>query len=196
VQTLYKKAVHKMLMKLTPSVNFIIILQADFVPIFLPQKITKPNCKKRKTAQNSFVWKSQNKMLCWWNWHLHDRLKMKDWRSESFLRKSFHLLNVKVIHAHKYSHSNIDVFWEQLLCLLEVISSQNPYSFSPILVFLNRRVATHKRVVKRVAGSVSVLNNWIHWKWPNILKNIFFLIKYNKISTNRYIKMSILLLFV
>jgi hypothetical protein len=38
------KTDRKMLVKLTPAVNFIIILQAAFVPIFFCQKNTKPNC--------------------------------------------------------------------------------------------------------------------------------------------------------
>jgi len=41
---LYKKGLSKMLMKLTPVVNFIDILWATFAVIFLHQKITKPNC--------------------------------------------------------------------------------------------------------------------------------------------------------
>jgi len=39
-----KKRVCKMLMKFIPVVNFINILQGAFAPIFLSQKITKPNC--------------------------------------------------------------------------------------------------------------------------------------------------------
>jgi len=38
------KVAHKMLVKLTIVVNFINILLAAFAPIFLHQKITKPNC--------------------------------------------------------------------------------------------------------------------------------------------------------
>jgi len=40
---LHKKVQSKMLMKLTSGVKFINILQVAFVPIFLRQKITKPN---------------------------------------------------------------------------------------------------------------------------------------------------------
>jgi len=39
-----KKRECKMLMKVTPFVNFIIILSVPFAPIFLRQKISKPNC--------------------------------------------------------------------------------------------------------------------------------------------------------
>jgi len=39
---LYKTGACKILMKLTPVVNFINILQAAFAPIFFFQKITKP----------------------------------------------------------------------------------------------------------------------------------------------------------
>jgi hypothetical protein len=45
---LYEKAAHKMLVKLTPGVNFINILQVPFAPIFLCQKIPKPREKQRK----------------------------------------------------------------------------------------------------------------------------------------------------
>jgi len=48
----------KMLVKLTPVVNFINILLAAFATIFLCQKNTKPNCKKRKAEQNTFAQKS------------------------------------------------------------------------------------------------------------------------------------------
>jgi len=41
---LERKMRAKMLMKLTPVVNFINILQAAFAPILLHQKNTKPNC--------------------------------------------------------------------------------------------------------------------------------------------------------
>jgi len=41
-----------------PVVNFINILQAGFVLIFLHQKIAKPNRNKRKAAQNIFIQKS------------------------------------------------------------------------------------------------------------------------------------------
>jgi hypothetical protein len=41
----------------TPGVNFINILQASFIPIFLHQKITKPKCNSRKAAQSTFVQK-------------------------------------------------------------------------------------------------------------------------------------------
>jgi len=52
------KVACRTLMKLTPLVNFINILLAAFAPIFLCQKITKPNRNLRKAAQNSFVPKS------------------------------------------------------------------------------------------------------------------------------------------
>jgi len=47
----------------TPVVNFINILQAAFAPIFLCQKIAKPNCNEKKAAQNTLVQKVENKML-------------------------------------------------------------------------------------------------------------------------------------
>jgi len=50
-------------MKLTPAVNFTNILQAAFGPISLQQKITNPNCKHMKAAQNTFVKKLLVK--CW-----------------------------------------------------------------------------------------------------------------------------------
>jgi len=37
---------------LLSEVNFINILQAAFAPIFLLQKIAKPNCNKKKASQN------------------------------------------------------------------------------------------------------------------------------------------------
>jgi hypothetical protein len=46
------KAAQIMLMKLIPVVNFIKILQVGFAPIFLCQKITEPNCNKKKAAKN------------------------------------------------------------------------------------------------------------------------------------------------
>jgi len=49
--------------KWTPSVNFINILQAAFAPLFLHQKLQKPNCKHRKAAQNSYVQKDVHLML-------------------------------------------------------------------------------------------------------------------------------------
>jgi len=55
VNILPKKADYKMLMKLTPVVNLINILQAAFVPIFWRQKIRKPNCNKRKALKNTLV---------------------------------------------------------------------------------------------------------------------------------------------
>jgi len=51
------KAACKLLVKLTPGVNFITILQAAFAPLFLHQKITKPNCYYRKAVQNTFLQK-------------------------------------------------------------------------------------------------------------------------------------------
>jgi len=48
------EAARKMFMKLTPVVNFTNILQAAFALIFL-QKNPKPNSKKRKAVQNSFL---------------------------------------------------------------------------------------------------------------------------------------------
>jgi hypothetical protein len=41
---LHPKAARKMLVKLTPTVNFTNILGAAFGAIFFHQKITKPNC--------------------------------------------------------------------------------------------------------------------------------------------------------
>jgi len=47
---LYEKSVHKMLVKLTPIINFINILQSAFELISFYQKITNPNCKYIKAA--------------------------------------------------------------------------------------------------------------------------------------------------
>jgi len=52
------KAAHEMLVKLTPVVNFINILPAAFAPILFHQKVTKPNCNKRKAAQFAFIRKT------------------------------------------------------------------------------------------------------------------------------------------
>jgi len=52
----YKKGKRKMLMKLTPVVNFNNILWAPFVPILFQQKITKPSWNLREATQNTFVW--------------------------------------------------------------------------------------------------------------------------------------------
>jgi len=52
---------HRMLMKMTPGVNFINILCTPFVPIFLCQKITQPKCNKRKAAQSTFLHKVSSK---------------------------------------------------------------------------------------------------------------------------------------
>jgi len=49
-----KKAAHKMLVKLTPRVNFTSILIAAFVPIFFCQKITEQKSKYRKTVHLHF----------------------------------------------------------------------------------------------------------------------------------------------
>jgi len=43
---------------ITHVVNFIKILRAVFTPIFLHQKITKPNCNQRKAVQNTLVQKT------------------------------------------------------------------------------------------------------------------------------------------
>jgi len=51
----WRKNASKILVKLTTAVNFIKILQAAFAPIFLCQKITKPNCNQRKAAQTPFI---------------------------------------------------------------------------------------------------------------------------------------------
>ncbi len=40
--------------KFTPVVIFFNILRADFLSIFLDQKIAKPNCNSRKAVQNTF----------------------------------------------------------------------------------------------------------------------------------------------
>jgi len=40
-----------------PMVNFIMILLAAFALIFFCQEITKPNCKREKVAQSTFVQK-------------------------------------------------------------------------------------------------------------------------------------------
>jgi len=40
-----------MLVKLTPVVNFINILQAAFEPIFFRQKVIKPNCNWTKASK-------------------------------------------------------------------------------------------------------------------------------------------------
>ena len=42
------------------GVNFTNNLQTAFVLISFRQKITNPNCKHRKAAQNTFVWKSRS----------------------------------------------------------------------------------------------------------------------------------------
>ncbi len=52
-----------MLVKLTPVVNFINILQAAFVPIFLHQKLQRQTVTKRKAAQSTFIQKVTSKML-------------------------------------------------------------------------------------------------------------------------------------
>jgi len=44
----------KSFIRTTPVVNFINILVVAFSLIFLRQKITKPNCKKKKTVKNGF----------------------------------------------------------------------------------------------------------------------------------------------
>ncbi len=46
-----------------PVVNFINILRAAFVPIFLCQKTMKPNCTLRKAWEKTFVQKVERKML-------------------------------------------------------------------------------------------------------------------------------------
>jgi len=42
------------------GVNLTNILRAAFVPIFFRQKNTKPNCKYKKAAHNTFEWKSRS----------------------------------------------------------------------------------------------------------------------------------------
>jgi hypothetical protein len=49
-------------------VNFINMLQAAFALIFFYQKITKPNCNKRKVCKINFYKKAYKE--CWWNWFL------------------------------------------------------------------------------------------------------------------------------
>jgi hypothetical protein len=49
------KAAHKMLVKLTPGVNFTNILWAAFAPKSFCQKITDPNFKHIKAAQRALV---------------------------------------------------------------------------------------------------------------------------------------------
>jgi len=47
----------------TPVVDFIKILQVAFAPVFLSQKITKPNCKLRKAAKTLLYEKVELKKL-------------------------------------------------------------------------------------------------------------------------------------
>jgi len=54
----YEKSAQKTLMKWTPVLNFINILQAAFAPIFFCQKITKPNCNITKDSKSTFLQKS------------------------------------------------------------------------------------------------------------------------------------------
>jgi len=56
-----------------PIINFTNVLQAIFAPIFFCQKITNPNCNKRKTAKSTFFTKKV-RVKCWWNWHLVDKV--------------------------------------------------------------------------------------------------------------------------
>ncbi len=57
LQNIGEKAARKMLIKLTPFINFTNILRAAFSPILYHLKITKPSCEWRKAAQNTFVCK-------------------------------------------------------------------------------------------------------------------------------------------
>jgi len=51
-------------MLMTPVVNFTNILWGVFLPIFFCQKIAKPNCNYRKSANNTFIQKkAASKML-------------------------------------------------------------------------------------------------------------------------------------
>jgi len=54
----YERFAHFTLMKLTPIVNFTNILRVAFALIFFRQKITNPNCKKKKGTLNSFAQES------------------------------------------------------------------------------------------------------------------------------------------
>ncbi len=49
------KTACKMWLKMTTVVNFINILRLAFAQIFFCKKITKLNCKQRKTVQNTFL---------------------------------------------------------------------------------------------------------------------------------------------
>jgi len=60
---LYEKVTCKMLIKLTPVVNFINVLRAAFSQIFLHQKITKLKHKWKKAAQRLLYEKGTCKML-------------------------------------------------------------------------------------------------------------------------------------
>ncbi len=60
---LYEKAVHNMLAKLTPVVNFINILQAAFVPIFLRQKLQSQTVFREKLKKH-FCTKNASVKCC------------------------------------------------------------------------------------------------------------------------------------
>jgi hypothetical protein len=58
-----QKAAHKMLVKLTPRVNFTNILLAAFAPLFLRQKSTNLKSQYKKALRETFVQKAAHKML-------------------------------------------------------------------------------------------------------------------------------------
>jgi hypothetical protein len=64
-----------MLTKLTPVVNFINILQAGFVPIFLLQKISNQTVTREKLPKTPSYEKVTSKTR-WWNWHQANYLRM------------------------------------------------------------------------------------------------------------------------
>jgi hypothetical protein len=59
----YEKGPSKMMTKLIPIVNLINILQAAIALIFLHQKITKPNCRLKKSSTKHLYEKFARKML-------------------------------------------------------------------------------------------------------------------------------------
>ncbi len=86
----WPKFAHKTMMKLTPSVNLINILQAAFALKFCCQKITKPNCKLHK-AENMLI-------RCSYNW-----LLAGNWTSE--LYHLWHALtNWSIVKRHMLAY--------------------------------------------------------------------------------------------
>jgi len=72
----YEKCAHKMLMKLTPGVNFDHPHFSYFCADFILQKITNPNCKHIKAWQNIFLYKKaalimKIKIETWAQFHQH-----------------------------------------------------------------------------------------------------------------------------